>query len=198
MTKIIELNKTQIDAIDLTEIDKYIEWNKKNYDFFKLEAGKEHYKLLSYISTCFNSNDILIDIGTYFGFSALALSYNKGKVITYDVCDWIPDDVHSIKNNANIELKIMNCINDMDIISKAKFIMIDIDPHNGEEERLIINALKENGFKGILLLNAIKFNNNMVELWNEISLPKEDGTLVGHWSGTGFVIFSDDYEIVFS
>ena len=42
--------------------------------------GKEHYKLLSYLSTLFN-NSIIIDIGTHRGSSALALSYNSTNII---------------------------------------------------------------------------------------------------------------------
>ena len=198
MTKIIELNADLINAIDLSEQKKYIEWNKKNIEYFDLPAGKEHYKLLSYISTCLDSSNAppLIDIGTYFGFSASALSYNNSKVISYDVCDWIPDNEFSIKNNDNIETKIMNCVNDMDIIKDAAFIILDIDPHNGEEERVIIKALIDNGFKGFLLLDDIKLNKDMQDFWDEITLPKVDVTSVGHWSGTGIVLFSDMYDIV--
>jgi len=196
MTKIIELNTDLINAIDLSEQKKFIEWNKKNSEYFDLPAGKEHYKLLSYISTCLDSDIPLIDIGTYFGFSAAALSYNSSKVISYDVCDWIPDNEYSIKNNDSIETKIMNCVNDMDVINKASFIILDIDPHNGEEERVIIKALIDNGFKGFLLLDDIKLNKDMQDFWDEITLPKIDVTSVGHWSGTGIVLFSDMYDIV--
>ena len=54
----------------------------KNY--FLEAPGKEHYRLLSYISTLYNGVTIL-DIGTYKGCSALALSFNpSNKVVSFD------------------------------------------------------------------------------------------------------------------
>jgi hypothetical protein len=194
--KIIELSKALIDSNDLSILNKYIEWNKKNFNYFNLETGKEHYKLLSYIASYMNKDLPIIDIGTYFGFSAAALNFYGNKVITYDVCDWIPDEEISIKKNENIQMKIMNCINDMDDISKSEFIVLDIDPHNGDEEGVIMKALLDNGFKGILLLDDIKLNEDMLKFWNDIELPKIDITSVGHWSGTGIVIYSDAYDVI--
>ena len=60
---------------------KYLD--KNNYSDILLllnNVGKEHYKLLSYFSTLFNNSNIL-DIGTYSGCSALALSYNSTNTI---------------------------------------------------------------------------------------------------------------------
>jgi hypothetical protein len=196
MTKVIELNKTVIDSLDLSTSHKYIKWNK-NFEYFDLESGKEHYKLINYISSCVSKEYPIIDIGTYFGFSAIAAHFDDNKVITYDICDCIPDDEEmSIKNAENIEIKIMNCVNDMINICKSEFIILDIDPHNGEEERVIMKALSDNGFKGILLLDDIKLNEDMIKFWNEIELRKIDVTSVGHWSGSGIVFYSDEYNII--
>lgn len=197
MTKIIELSKNIIDSIDLSILDKYIEWNK-NSIYFNLEVGKEHYKTMAYIASCLDKEIPVIDIGTYFGFSAAALNFDGNKVITYDVCDWIPDDKFSIKNNDNIKMKIMNCVNDMEDVCKSEFIVLDIDPHDGDEERVIMKALLDNGFKGILLLDDIKLNEDMLRFWNDIDLRKIDITQVGHWSGTGIVFYSDAYDIKLS
>jgi hypothetical protein len=45
MTKVIELNKTVIDSLDLSTSHKYIKWNKI-LNILILESGKEHYKLI--------------------------------------------------------------------------------------------------------------------------------------------------------
>jgi len=58
---------------------KHIIGEEKEINFFS-EPGKEHYKLLSYLSTLFNNSNIL-DIGTHLGHSSLALSYNKTNTI---------------------------------------------------------------------------------------------------------------------
>ena len=51
------------------------------------KPGKEHYKLLAYLSTTFNFKNI-IDIGTHLGNSSLALSYNISNTIyTFDIID---------------------------------------------------------------------------------------------------------------
>lgn len=189
MTQIIQINKQLVDSIDLTSLLNYIDWND-NSKYFDLEAGKEHYKLIAYLATQITGKQY-IDIGTYFGFSALALSLDDNhQVVTYDVCDWIPDNQTStVKNKTNIEMKLMNCVNDMDIVSKVDLIILDIDPHDGVEEQVIIKALEENGFSGILLLDDIHLNKDMQMFWDNITQKKYDLTTVGHWSGTGALIF---------
>lgn len=202
MTQIIKLNKKEINEIDLSELNKYIEWNTKNFEYFNLEAGKEHYKIIAYLTGCMNNDKPVCDIGTYFGFSALALAFYSNSVITYDICDWIPDDLPdeklSIKQNKAIKIKIMNCCNDMEEIVKSNFIVLDIDPHDGLEEIVIIKALQNAGFQGLLLLDDINLNDDMKKFWNSITLPKIDVTDFGHWSGTGIVLFGDLYEIILS
>ena len=65
-------------------------------DYYLNLSGTHEYRLYSYLSTFFN-NTIILDIGTSFGRSAIALSHNdKNKVITYDVYDWIQNNNHKI------------------------------------------------------------------------------------------------------
>lgn len=184
----IVLSKETIDAIDLTSVNNYVEWNKDNFQYFNLEAGKEHYKLLAYLSTVISSKKI-IDIGTYFGFSATAFAYNKDKqIISYDIYDWIPDDKTTVKSLDNVQLKVMNCLYDIDNIIDTDLIMIDID-HNGNNELDILNALRKANYKGLVLLDDIGLNDEMVKLWNDIPEKKIDVSSVGHWSRSGLIIF---------
>lgn len=189
--KSITLDVELINNTDLSDVKPFIEWNVKNAQYFDLDAGKEHYKLIAYIAQQLSSG-FFVDIGTYFGFSAAALSVSKdAKVVTYDVCDWIPDDdsVVSIKKKDNITMKLMNCVNDMDEILKTDFIVLDIDPHDGVEETNILNALRSYGYKGVVLLDDINLNDDMKKFWTDIPEQKYDVSKYGHWSGTGLVVF---------
>lgn len=196
MTITITLDKDTIDEIELTSLIKYTDWNK-NTVYFNLEAGKEHYKLIAYLSK-FTENRI-IDIGTYFGFSALAASFYNKQVTTYDVCDWIPDDESKLtaKNNDNITFKLMDCCNDMEEIVKSDIVILDIDPHSGEQELVIMKALKDVGFQGIVYLDDIHLNEQMNSFWDGIKEKKIDVTSVGHFSGSGIVFYGDKYNIIF-
>lgn len=199
--KVIEINKDLLNAWDLSSVIKYTEWNEKNAQYFNLEAGKEHYRVLGYIADQVDS-PVCIDIGTYYGFSALALASSGKSVITYDVCDWIPDeDVEALtsKTHKNIKGKIMNCEYDMEEIIKSDFVVLDVDPHDGIQEVEILGVLEKSGFKGIVLLDDIHLNDAMKQFWNSIKQKKIDITQYGHWSGSGLVIFDPErYEIVLS
>ena len=192
----IVLSKEKINVIDLSELFQYADWHP-NVKFFKSEES-EHYKLLSYLSKYF-ANELFVDIGTFYGFSALALSHNElNNIMSYDIKDWIiTDSPKTAKTKENITCIIKDCNNDIDIISKAKIIMLDIDPHDSIEERNIIANLRKNNFKGLLVLDDIKRNQNMKNFWETFITEekKYDISEIAHWSGTGIVNFSDDIII---
>lgn len=184
----IKLSKTVLDSIDLGPLFKFVEWNEQNIQYFNLPSGVEHYRLLAYLSTVI-PGDKIIDIGTYFGFSAAALSYNSNKkVISYDIFDWIPEDKLTVKNALNIELKVMNCLNDINELAQTSLILLDID-HNGKNELDILNALRAANYKGLVMLDDIGLNDEMKALWQGIPEKKIDVSIVGHFSLSGIVIF---------
>ncbi len=193
---IITLSKDAINNMDLSCLNEFVEWHKDNYKYFNMSAGTEHYKLLSYLSTVISCSKI-IDIGTFLGFSAVALSFLPDKkVISYDIYDCISDNVKSAKNKANITLKIMNCLKDIDTIIDTSLVMIDID-HEGNNELDILNALRKANYKGLILLDDIYLNNEMKQLWNDIPEKKIDISEYGHYSGTGIVIMDASlFEII--
>jgi len=164
---------------------------------FNKPAGVEHYRLLAYISTLFN-NKLLIDIGTRWGSSAVALSHNPtNKIISYDI-----KDAGRQFPPANVEYRIQNIINPEDIgdILDAVFILIDIDPHNGGLERHLIDCLSDREYKGILMLDDISSEWASLErMWNE--LPPEydnikyDVTDIGHMTGSHILDFSGELVI---
>ena len=49
--------------------------------------------------------------------------------------------------------------------------------------------LKKINWEGYLVLDDIHLNDPMKEFWNQIDNEKYDITPMGHWSGTGLVIF---------
>jgi len=167
--------------VNLTALSKLIT-NNEARGFFLADKG-EHYKLLAELSS--KQNNIRIsDIGTFRGCSALALSYNKtNTVISYDVADHktisnIPDNVEFVLYNKPFSPDILN----------SSIIMLDI-MHDGVQERMIIDFLIENNWKGTLIMDDIIHFPELKKLWNEIELPKQDVTSKGHWSGTGIITF---------
>ena len=165
-----------INEMDMSHLVPFLEWNKDKR-YFDMEAGKEHYRLVSYLSNLFD-NKFFVNIGTNNGFSALALAHDdEARVKTYDVFDYIPDDT---KKKSNIDFHIMDYMNDIDEIVKSDFIIVDLIPHDGIEEKRIFDALKKKGFSGIVLVDDIKLTEGIKTFWNEIEHKKYDLTKYGH------------------
>jgi predicted O-methyltransferase YrrM len=191
MTQKIILDKNIIKNESLDNFKKYNELNDS--EFFG-KCGKEHYKLLSYLSKQFD-NSIIIDIGTFRGASAAALSSNKtNSVISFDINNSRFQQLNSIENikfniddvlNPNVLKKHEN------LILNSSLIFLDIDPHIGKEEYKFLLFLKEKNYKGLLILDDIWYFKSMRDnLWFLIpSENKCDITDIGHWSGTGLVYF---------
>lgn len=152
--------------------------------FFWMEAGAEHYRLLAYLSTCYNDTTI-IDLGTDKGCSALALSYNpSNRVISYDIEDRkvCPIDL------PNIEFRIGNATEDRDELLASPLILLDT-AHDGVFEQQLYGTLVAGQYDGLLHLDDIYLNPTMQGFWERIGLEKIDLTPLGHWSGTGLVRF---------
>jgi hypothetical protein len=163
-----------------------------NQNEYLAEPGKEHYRLLAYLSTFFNGQTIL-DIGTHQGSSAAALCYNQENVVhTFDIV-------------SNILVKKPNCIYHTlnlwethtreeykNLILSSPLIFLDIDPHHGIMEFEFYEWLVKHDYKGTLIFDDILHFEKMREnLWFKIHHPnKIDLTSIGHWSGTGVVDFS--------
>ena len=145
--------------------------------------NREHYGLLSTLSKDYNGVKIY-DIGTYKGLSALALSSNeKNLIISYDI------EYHvEIHRPDNVEFRIGNFYRDYEML-KSPLIMFDIDPHNGLDETNFVDNLIRIGYKGTVIFDDIHLNEGMQKFWDSITQEKFDLTSVGHWSGTGKVIF---------
>jgi predicted O-methyltransferase YrrM len=158
-------------------------------EWFHLESGKEHYRLLIHLSYCYNNIQIS-DIGTYRGASAIALAQNQNnKVISLDVGVFRNEIPYS-----NIEFLVGSFQNDSTIqekILKSELIFLDID-HLYHNEIWFYNFLVQNNWKGIMLCDDIHLSEEMERFWSEIKHEKYDITQYGHHSGTGIVLFNNE------
>jgi len=183
--KILEVTNYELNNLPTTFINEWYDVLKINHEpgYFHFESGREHYRLLMYISILY-SNEIIFDVGTNKCMSALSLSYNKqNKVKTFDVIKVLPEN----PKVDNIEYVIGDATTDKSI-KNTPFIFLDVD-HDGLYEKKIYDYLISINWKGLLLLDDIHLNTPMKDFWNKISKKKYDITHIGHWSGTGLVVF---------
>lgn len=175
-----------LDKIDLSELSENIK-NEEYKNYFLSKSSKEHYRLLSYISLE-NKNIKMMDIGTLKGCSSLAMSINNtNEIYSFDISDSF--DLHMIPKNVNYFIdNVLKAEYKLHILD-SKFILLDTF-HDGTFENTFYNYLNEIGYKGVLILDDIYLNNEMVSFWNSISVKKKDLTNLGHITGTGIVYFN--------
>ena len=220
--KTINLVNEQLDSMDLSIFDKHLHWKYKKrleqcgYGFYE-KSGVEQYRLLAYLSTLLD-NEIILDVGTYKGGSALALSYNKNnKVISIDTKYQIvteidlsnieflegnlldfEDEIVKFKNGFRNE--ILDTGYSKKLIHDSKLILYDT-VHNGIVEKQFHDYLVESNWSGICIWDDIKFRFNkeirqgMVDFWDSIENEKEIITEYAHWTGTGMVWYNQDKNI---
>jgi hypothetical protein len=181
----VNLENQTLDIFDMslhTLID-----NEEYQDYFKRKSSEEHYRLLTYLSRYFN-NSTFVDVGTLKGSSALALSTNEtNKVYSFNLFD----ELQLKERPKNIEFIVDNVINGKydNILLESKIILLDTF-HNGDFELEFLNHLKNINYKGVLLLDDIFLNDDMITFWNNINEDKLNITNIGHSSGTGVVFLN--------
>ncbi len=220
--KTINLSNKNLDSIDLLEFDKYL--NKKyrknhkqgGYGFHD-KSGVEQYKLLAYMSTLLN-NETILDVGTFEGGSALALSKNKtNNVISIDVKyqvnrdidldnilflegDILNDDEEIIKIDKNFRSGVLKKGYGKELIKQSKLILYDT-VHDGVVEKQFHDYLVKSNWSGVCIWDDTKYRWNgelrqgMIDFWDSIENEKEDITKYAHWTGTGVVWYNQDKDI---
>jgi len=171
-------------------------------NYYDNMSGINEYRLYSYLSTLF-TDTVILDIGTYNGRSAVALSHNMdNKVISYNISDQINNSNHKIYTKSNIEFKIKNVIEDLSVkfLENVKLIVIDID-HFYTAEIEIISKLIELKYDGLIILDDIHHPSPreyacMQKLWNNIDVSKIDITKYGHCTGTGLINLTSNIHII--
>ena len=195
---IVTISASEVREVDVAAIAMpYAAWHE-NAKFFAASSG-EHYKLLATIASKFRGGRF-VDIGTYLGHSALALAHRAeelgNKVVSYDIADCFDNAAaraspSDIKKHPAIELRVRDAISDVaEIAATADVVLLDVTPHDGKQERVIVSELVRLGFKGLLLLDDIHLNPEMTALWQWLPCERKlDLTDIGHWSGTGLCVF---------
>ena len=162
--------------------------------FFHDAPGKEHYKLLAYLSTLYNNSDIF-DIGTYYGYSALALAFGNASnsILSFDIArkgspptlDNISYYFDNLMEPAGLDLW-------KERLLRSPLIMLDIDPHEGTREYNFYLWLRDNNYQGIVVCDdIIHFDDMRNNFWDKVAPEhKLDITRFGHWSGTGVIFFN--------
>jgi hypothetical protein len=170
----------KVKEVNVNFVRQYIQF----HNYMAVRKDGEHYKLLAYLSTLLD-NETIYDIGSYKGFSAIALSMNPtNQVISYDIGYFL----EVARQPENVEWRIGNFYKNKDLL-KSPLIMFDIEPHAGKLEKQFYDYLVDNKYKGTVVFDDINLNDGMKEFWNSVTIEKVDVTKYGHWSGTGLVIF---------
>lgn len=185
----IELSNSLLDKMDLGNIKNVPEYYKP---YFNKPSGVEHYRLLIHLGYSFN--DIIIsDIGTHRGCSALALAQNqKNKIFSVDIKNIRENDI----GLPNVEFCVGNFETDKNIqekILQSTLISLDID-HEYTHEIWMYNFLTEKNWNGVMVCDDINLFGPMNKFWSEIKHKKIDITKYGHGSGTGVIIFCENFE----
>jgi hypothetical protein len=200
--KTLTLNRKEIIDTDITGLSKYQEgWCKPNFMSWDKEAGQTEYKLYAYLSMILPSSGYgrpyILDIGTLFGGSALALSYNPDSFVSsYDLMR-IETHIPGNFEKDNIRLIVGNFLQDDINYSEVDLIVIDVDPHDGLQEPPMVEHIVQQGYEGLILLDDIHLSSEMENMWNNFEYEKHDATEIGHFSGTGILNIGNKFELDF-
>jgi predicted O-methyltransferase YrrM len=159
----------------------------------------EHYKLLVGLVKAL-APQVVIEIGTYQGLSALALAKRLppgGVVHTFDVLPWrdVPGCVLTDQDLAGGG--IVTHVADLTraevfeqhrpLVESAGLLFVDA-AKDGTMERVLLERFESARFHAppIVAFDDVRLW-NMLRIWREVARPKLDLTSFGHWSGTGLV-----------
>jgi predicted O-methyltransferase YrrM len=187
----IDLRKETVNSTLFPQ--KVLNYLNDKVEFVHWPPGKEHYKLLACISSQL-SNAKILDLGTYLGHSAVALSINLSNIVfSFDVGDYV---FNKCRKKPNIRYFVYDLFNEdnreynKDLILKSDLIFIDINPHDGNSEKDFYEWLKNNNYGGIVIWDDVYLNDRMKEFWKTIpNENKLDLTNIGHSTGTGLTFF---------
>jgi len=194
------IDKVNIDALPFESYCAKELFNQNDAKEFFDKPGQQHYRLLAYISTLYNNQNI-IDIGTHRGSSSMALAYNKTNTIhTFDIQDKVYDGIKDVNNITfhNEDLFDRTIFDKWkDVILACPIIFLDVDPHNGDMEYTLYNYLIDIKYKGFVICDDIWFFKEMRDkFWYKVPYTmRYDLTQLGHWSGTGIIAFDDNHNL---
>jgi len=164
--------------------------------------GQQHYRFLHHLVKTLQPKSV-VDIGTHQGASAIALASGAQTTTVHTF------DIH----NKRLDWGARECENRIvfhqdDLFDPQRFeanralllasplIFLDVDPHNGVMEIAFYRMLRDAGYRGLLVCDDVwMFKGMRDHFWSQVELPKVDCTHVGHFSGTGIIVFGNDYVV---
>lgn len=190
----MKFKRSDLEKIDLGHLKPFVAGPNAN-DFFN---PREHYRLLAALSSFIHPSETIVDIGTCYGDSALALSYSGHRIESFDVADLVgeralPSTVH--RHQADLFDPTIREARAQTLLDSG-LILIDIAPHAGTQELEMVRWLQANSYQGLIVLDDIWWYKEMRDnLWYRIEPRyRTDVTAFGHWSGSGIVSFAGRVE----
>lgn len=175
-----EVSRETVNNVDISHGISRV--NQDFIEYYTALAGSEHYRLLGYLSSLMNDS-VFLDVGTFRGYSAIALSQNQSnRVVSYDI-----EKCHNHENDGNVEYRIGEAI-DFENFGGTSVIVLDTF-HDGVYEEKFINHLRSIGWSGTLIMDDIHHFPELQIIYDKLAEEKYDITSIGHWSGTGVISF---------
>lgn len=160
-----------------------------------------HYRLLAGLVDELAAESV-VEIGTYTGASALTFAHCRSvrSVVTYDVIPWrqveyaMFDDTDFVGDGGSIAQRLAD-LQDPDVFTRevpvleaADLIFLD-GPKDVSFERRFLELLlaMPRRKRQCLVIDDVRVN-TMVDIWQDLPVPKIDAASLGHWSGTGIVL----------
>jgi predicted O-methyltransferase YrrM len=165
-------------------------------EYLSLFPG-EHYHLLASLVRRLGPAHVT-EIGTYTGLSALTMLTTlrpSAKLTTYDVIPWAQIEGSALRPedfaSGQLEQRIGN-LADPAFYAQNEAALLDSDfifvdgPKDGRFEPAFLQLLLKTARtkRALLMFDDIRLW-NMLSVWADLPLPKQDLTSFGHWSGTG-------------
>lgn len=203
----LDLNVSYINNIDFSIFREYTEFDNDAIldQKFNNNSGKEHFKLLAYLSTKFDNIQIVDIGGTHKCRSSLALSYNPTNSVTiFDTIFEIDNNSPLIKKNNihyNNDYKNQNIFDKLEnyknTLLNSTIIFLDLDKNDGINEFKLYEFLKINDYKGFIICDDVWHSENVRNnFWYKVEDDyKYDITEFGHSIGTGLITFNDEFSL---
>jgi hypothetical protein len=200
-----------------TRLDELKGFTEPRYEKHLINRpGQEHYALLHYIMFTYGDCRHVVDIGTRYVTSSIALSSAGHNVETFDLPE-STERFSAFRNVSESKWKELYkargagtiSFNNVDLLKmpEVKFkrffstwlVMLDTAhlPDTVPFEREFLARIHQIGYKGIMILDDIHLNSEMIKWWSELLRDQEkfgyraiDVTSVGHVTGTGLLDFS--------
>lgn len=219
------IDKTSLRAFDRSKLNPLKQFTREDHEPYMVDdPGKEHYALWHWLTTTYGDDRHVLDIGTRFVTSALALGASGTKVKTVDIpqstergfafrggteADW---QKRVKEHGVDIEFKnlVLTEIPDEEfraLLGETWMVVLDTYhkpytyPFEIEFLKRVVDMRPK--FEGIMLLDDINLDDEMRRWWTEVQTNAAtmgyiatDITSIGHLSGTGLLDFSGGKVVI--